>query len=308
MSNIGIIDIGSNTIHLQIVKVNSNGTTQVLDSDKEHLRLGANIQLKKNIDSEKILHTVTTIKKYLRLCVLYKTSTVIAIATEAMRVAENGQFIVDYILKHTGVKIKILSKEEEAYFSFLGVTSLNKIDDGIIVDLGGGSTELINVKDNSFKNYISLPLGAINVTENITVLENGIYNNSSYNQEFFFDIFSKIDFLKNSSKKTLTGIGGTFKNLKSIYMSNNSISSRGSSLLSVPSMEILNLCNDLKSMTSKEREKLKGLSKKRTDIILGGCEIIENIIKYNDFKYINICDEGLRTGILINYLSTPIKE
>lgn len=306
MNNIGIIDIGSNTIHLQIVKVNSNGTTQVLDTDKEHLRLGANIQLKKNIDSEKILHTVTTIKKYLRLCILYKTSTVIAIATEAMRVAENSQFIVDYILKHTGIKIKILTKEEEAYLSFLGVTSINKISDGIIVDLGGGSTELINVKDNAFNNYISLPLGAINVTENISVFDNGAYSSCSYSQEFFFDLFSKIDFLKNSSNKTLTGIGGTFKNLKSIYMSNNLMNSRSSSLISIPAIEILHLCSNLKTMASKEREKLKGLSRKRIDIILGGCEIIESIINYNEFEYINICEEGLRTGVLINYLSPKI--
>lgn len=306
MSNIGIIDIGSNTIHLMIAKINSDSTVQILDQDKEHLRLGANIKLKRNIDSEKILETVTTIKKYLRLCILYKASDVIAIATEALRVAENSKFIIDYIAKHTGLNIKVLTKEEEAFLSYLGVCSIYQIKDGIIVDLGGGSTEFIYVKNNEFQAYVSIPYGAINITENIKVTEDGKFLCCSYDEMFFNEAFSKVKFLDVTKNTTLTGIGGTFKNLKNCYLSNKGNKPTHCSFLSLPASEISKICTNIKSMSSSDREKLKGLSRKRSDIILGGCELILNLIKYNNFENVNICEEGLRTGVLSNYLTPKI--
>lgn len=306
MKNIGIIDIGSNTIHLIIIKIDYNGKTKILDQDKEHLRLGENINTRKNIDSDKILNTVITLKKYLRLCLLYNVDDIIAVATEALRVAENSSFIIDYIKKHTGLSIKILSKEEEAFLSYLGVASTYNITNTLIMDLGGNSTELISVRDGIFANYVSLPIGAINVYEKINLSKEGRFYDCTYSEDYFNSIFSNLPIINNKNDVVLFGVGGTFKNLKNIYKNISANKNLNPNYLELESDTLINLCIYLKNLSSTDRINLKGLSKKRCDIILGGCEIIINSIKYHSFKKINICDEGLRTGILSNYLNPKI--
>lgn len=304
MNNIGIIDIGSNTIHLLIVNIDNKYSPKVLDKDKEHLRLGSSLNIHKNISSEKILETITILKRYSRSCIINKVSNIIAVATEALRVAENSQYILDSIKKHTGLTIKVLSSKEEAFLSYLGVITTCNIEKGIIMDAGGNSTELISVEDNIFKNYISLPLGAINITENIRVNKLGKYISCDYSSDFFNDLFGSIPWINDFTGTSLIGIGGTFKNLNRIYTNHNETwYSQTINITSISPYEVKNLCSSIEALSLKEREKLKGLSKKRADIILGGCELITKMISYCNFNEVKLCNEGLRSGLLSSYLN-----
>lgn len=304
MNNIGIIDIGSNTIHLLIVNVDDNSNPKIIDEDKDHLRLGATLATNKTISIEKILDLITILKKFLRSCIINKVSKVIAVATEALRVADNSTYILDLIKKHTGILVQILTPKEEAYFSYLGALSTCNLEKGIIMDTGGNSTELIFVEAGMFTNYTSIPLGSINLTEKIKVNNRGRYLSCDYTEDFFYKIFSNIPWINDFYESTLVGIGGTFKNLGKVYNNylNKTCISDNIIELSNPS-ELKNLCQSLKVLSLKDRRNLRGLSKKRTDIILGGCEIINHFINYCDFSNIIICNEGLRTGILNNYLN-----
>ncbi|MEG2290484.1 MAG: hypothetical protein RSA29_08115 [Clostridium sp.] len=304
MNNIGIIDIGSNTIHLLIVNIDNKYNIKILEKDKEHLRLGAALSLDKNISQEKIGETITIIKRYLRSCIINNVSNIIAVATEAFRAATNSDYILHLIKKHTGLSINILSQGEEAYLSYLGVTTVCNIKKGIIMDTGGNSTELISVENNKFKNYVSIPLGAINITEKINVTTSGKYLSCDYDTAYFTNLFSSTPWLKSFSGTSLIGIGGTFKNIRRIYNNNtDSLLNPNSSFTSISNSNIQVLCNHIKNIDLKERKKLKGLSKKRGDIVLGGCEIITQLIAYCNFEEITLCDEGLRTGILQNYIN-----
>ena len=304
MNNVGIIDIGSNTIHLIILNVDNKSNPKIIDEDKEHLRLGATLSTTKNISTEKILDTVTVMKKFLRSCIINKVSNIIAVATEALRVAENKKYILDLIKKHTGISVQVLSTKEEAYFSYLGAISTCTLEKGIIMDAGGSSTELIFVEDGLFKNYTSIPLGSINITEKIKVDRYGRYISCDYSKDFFYKLFSTVPLINDFNETHLIGIGGTFKNLGKIYnnyLNKGYISNKAIELAS-PS-ELKTLCENLKLLNLKDRVNLKGLSKKRADIILGGCEIITHLMNYCNFSNVIICNEGLRTGILANYLS-----
>jgi exopolyphosphatase/guanosine-5'-triphosphate,3'-diphosphate pyrophosphatase len=305
MNNIGIIDIGSNTVHLLIVNIDSKSNPKIIDEDKEHLRLGATLTTSKNISAEKILDVITVLKKFLRSCIINKVSRVIAIATEALRVAENSSYILDLIKEHTGISVQVLSSKDEAYFSYLGALSTCNLRKGIIMDTGGNSTELIFVEDGLFTNYTSIPLGSININEKIKVNKRGRYLSCDYTEDFFYKLFSNIPWIDDFYESSLVGIGGTFKNLGKIY--NNYVTEAcvsGKTIeLSNPS-ELKTLCQSLKIISLKDRENLRGLSKKRADIILGGCEIITHLINYCNFSNIIICNEGLRTGILYNYLNS----
>lgn len=306
MVNLSIIDIGSNTVHLLIVDVTNKNGFRILYEDKEHLRLGSELTLNRKISHNKIQETITILKKYLSISKSYKVSNMIAVGTEALRIAENTFYILDLIKNKIGISIKVLSSTEEAYFSYLGVKNVYNLNNGIIMDSGGGSTEFIGVKNRSFVTSSSIHLGAINVTEKISTKDSGEYVSCQFTKEYFDEIFSKISWLKNFNNSTLIGIGGTFKNLRSVYKNLYPPCSFNKLFTELSPSDLLFLCRYIKNLSLTERNHLKGLSSKRADIILGGCEIISNFVDYLNFDHIILTDEGLRTGILYNYIEETL--
>ena len=302
MSNLGIIDIGSNTVHLLIINIINKSNHKVVYKSKEHLRLGSELILSKKISSSKIKEIISILKSYLEVCKLFKTSQVIAVATEALRIAENNNHLLYLVKSMLGINIKILSSDEEAYLAYSGVKTIYNLNNGIIIDSGGSSTEFIQVKNNTFIKSSSIHLGAINVTNKIKTNSLGQYINCTYSREYFNNIFSSIHWLKNFNNLTVIGIGGTFKNLRNIYINLNSNINQNISYTEISPFALLLLCNYIKKLSLSERCNLKGLSNKRADIILGGCEIISNLINYLDIKNLIISPEGLRSGIIYNYI------
>lgn len=307
MHNLSIIDIGSNTIHLLIVDIANKNNFRILYEDKEHLRLGAELALNKKISNLKIAETIDILKRFMNICVSFKTSDIIAVATEALRIAENSHYILELIKNKIGLPIRLLSSQEEAYLAFLGVKNSYDIPKGIIIDSGGASTEFIGVKNNTFVTSSSIPLGAINVTEKISVDNNGKFISCEYNKEYFSAIFSNIDWMKDFNNSTLIGIGGTFKNLRCIYKNLHKKKLSNKFIADMPSNDLLFLCNFIKNLSLNERKTIKGLSPKRSDIILGGCEIISNFVEYLNFDHIIIAESGIRNGILFYYVDITSK-
>lgn len=302
MVNLSIIDIGSNTIHLLIVDITNKDRFRILYEDKEHLRLGSELASNKKISNIKISETLAILKRYMSICSTFNTSNIIAVATEALRTAENSHYILELIKNILGLPIKLLSSGEEAYFSFLGVKKFHNISKGIIVDSGGASTELIGIKNNTFITSSSIPLGAINVTEKINVDLSGKFISCDYTQNYFKELFSTIKWVNEFHDSTLIGIGGTFKNLRSIYKNLDKKAISNKHITEMTPNDLLFLCSFLKNLSLDDRKVLKGLSPKRSDIILGGCEIINNFLNYLNFDKIIITDSGLRTGILFHYM------
>lgn len=302
MGTLSIIDIGSNTIHLLIVDILSKDRFRILYEDKEHLRLGSELAANKIISNIKITDTLTILKKYISISTTFKSSDIIAVATEALRTAENNHYILELVKTKLGLPIKLLSSSEEAYLTFLGVQKTFNLPKGIIIDSGGASTEFIGVTNNAFLTSTSIPLGAINVTEKINVDSKGKFLACEYTNDYFNELFSEIEWLNEFNNSTLIGVGGTFKNLRSIHNNLKTKLLPNKFITEMSPNELDFLCSFLKKLSLSERKALKGLSSKRSDIILGGCEIINNFVNYLNFDRIILSDSGLRTGILFHYL------
>lgn len=302
MVNLSIIDIGSNTIHLLIVKIINKNNYHILYEDKEHLRLGSELTVSRKISNIKIEETIYILKNYINISHTFNTSEIIVVATEALRMAENNLYIIELIKNNLGVDIKLLTSQDEAYLAFLSVSKTYNIANGLILDSGGGSTEFIGVKNNTFITSSSIPLGAINVSERISVDLKGKFISCKYDKDYFFNTFSRIKWLQEFNNSTLIGIGGTFKNLKSIYEHVNPVTFSNDKITEISLNDLVFICKALKNMTLTQRQALKGLSPKRSDIILGGCEILCNFLKYLEFDKIILTEAGIRTGLLFHYM------
>lgn len=307
MINLSIIDIGSNTIHLLIVNIDNKDRLKVLFEDKEHLRLGEELALNKKISNAKITETLEILKKYISISSDFKANDIIAVATEALRIAENNLYILDLIKNNLGLHIKLLSSHEEAYLSFLGVKKTCNINNGIIIDSGGASTEIIGVKNNSFITSSSIHFGAINVTEKITMDSSGRFISCEYDTKYFSQVFSEIKWIQDFSNSPLIGVGGTFKNLRNIFNYSKG-NNNNTAVTELSCDDLFFLCSSIKNLSLDDRKKLKGLASKRSDIILGGCEIITNIVKFFNITHILIAESGLRTGILFHYIDVVLNQ
>ena len=143
MQRIAIIDIGSNSARLVISHIYKNGAYNMVYNQKEALRLSQKVDRKNMLTEAAFASTLETMKSFAYMCKIYRVDKTIAVATAAIRNAYNGVDLVSRVMEETGIQLHIISGNTEAYISYLGVINTLDVKNGIIFDLGGGSTELI---------------------------------------------------------------------------------------------------------------------------------------------------------------------
>lgn len=302
MKHIGVIDIGSNSVRLLLAEITKNNSFKIITELKEYVRLGEGFDDSQNLIEEKINDTITVLTIYKNFCNMFEEIKIIATATEAVRKAKNQAYFLNKIKAATGIEIKILSGEKEAYYDYFASVNTLNIKDGLIMDIGGASTELIWVENRNLKKCISLPFGAITLTNKFQ-LQNTITSEQEKElKNFFVDIFSKIPWLNEVKSDSLVGIGGSIRNIAKINKKQNNYPLDLIHNYSIPSDEVAEIYNNVKSKTIGQRKKIKGLSKNRADIFLGAVCAVNSLISILKMKKLIISRNGLREGVLLSTL------
>ena len=143
MEKIGIIDLGSNTARLVIVDMFTDGHYMVVDELKESVRLGQDMDRDGFLKPQRIAETIRTLKMFRKLCDANGVEKIIAVATAAVRRAKNQRSFLDEVSATCGIKVRVLTAEEEALYVYRGVINTMDIPKGIILEIGGGSTKII---------------------------------------------------------------------------------------------------------------------------------------------------------------------
>jgi exopolyphosphatase/guanosine-5'-triphosphate,3'-diphosphate pyrophosphatase len=165
-----VIDVGSNTIHLLVGEV-ENGAVLPVTGEKVSARLGAGVDVTGSIEKARIPLAADAIRLFARLAALNGASRPAVLATSAVRDAKNGRALVEEVLEKTGLEMRLISGDEEAFLGFRGAVSALGPDfswdtPALVVDLGGGSAQLIlGDAANGPQEQVSLPLGSNRTTE-----------------------------------------------------------------------------------------------------------------------------------------------
>lgn len=303
---IGIIDIGSNSIRMVLFSLSRKGYPILLDEFKGSVRLG-DLQDDYLKDS-KIKQAIECLTHFKNICNFSKVDKIIAVATAAVRNSKNGKEFQDLILKNIDIKVKIISGEREAYFAYLGVCKSMNYDEGLIVDIGGGSTELIHFKNNSILNSISLDFGSINL-KNSFEIESVISNTELIKLKNYINLKLNIaNWLKNLSNIPIIAVGGSARSISKI---DRNIKNYPLNITHDYSMHLSDLefiVSILKSKTIEEKKSIKGLSKDRADIFFGPCFTFLTIMNYINSKKLIISGNGIRDGILYDEIQNNYRE
>ncbi|MCF8011359.1 MAG: Ppx/GppA family phosphatase [Clostridiales bacterium] len=300
--NVGIIDLGSNSVRLNLMQIKHNGAYRFLDDIKETVKLAEGMGPEKKIKQEPMNRAVKAVKLFKRFCQANEVENTIGVATAAVRTAVNNKQILDILYKETGIHFRVLSEMEEARYGYYGVINSMSVSNGIIVDIGGGSTELVLCRNRKMVEYVSLPFGAITLTEKyisspwikdgeIKRLENYIYNK-----------LTEITWLKNANKLNIVGIGGTIRNIARVHKNkiNYSVDLIHNYFLSYNQAK--RIYSSFQNVSADERKSFAGLSKDRVDIIVGGSAMAIILMKYLESPGVVVSGFGLREGLFYEYM------
>ncbi|MEA4924073.1 MAG: exopolyphosphatase [Syntrophomonadaceae bacterium] len=305
MKQIVIIDVGSNSIRLILVRIGENGNYKIIHDLKEAARLEKDMGEEQTIKPERITRAIQTLQMFRNLCDALQPQETIVVATEAVRRAANQQEFLDIIKAKTGFTIRVLSGEEEAYYDYLGIINSMDIDNGLMMDLGGGSTELIRLENGEARDSISLPFGSVNLSQHYQ-LHDAVQNEQLQAlNTMLLNTYRAVPWLADVEYPVLVGVGGTFRNLGKIDRRRKYYPLELAHNYRMRAGDVFAIHDEVKKRNLKQRRALKGLSKDRADIFVGATAAIARLVDFCAIEEVAVSGYGLREGIIYEYISAP---
>jgi exopolyphosphatase/guanosine-5'-triphosphate,3'-diphosphate pyrophosphatase len=303
------IDIGTNSLRLLIAETGP-GAFRVLYSARRTTRLGKNLDRTGRLSPEAMERSFSVLSEFSTHILRFSASQTSAIGTSALRKASNAEKFITETLRRTGIAISVVSGEDEARLTLLGVRSAlqdrgKKTDllaSALVIDIGGGSTEFIMTNNSSGPFVQSLPLGAVYLAERcITADPPAVDEIAALRQT----VRSELDTveqrwtaLAQDTPQILIGTAGTITTLAAMdqgMAQYDPVRINGAVLTRVA---IDRIVQTLASTTLGERRTLAGLEPGREDIILPGAIITQEIMERYSYREILVSDWGLREGIV----------
>ena len=224
-----------------------------------------------------------------------------AVATSAIRDASNQQVFLDKVRDRTGLEVSVLSREEEATFGYLAAVNTTTLADGAVLDLGGGSLQLVEVQSRHSGRLGSWPLGAVRMTEHFLAEADPPPKKArkALRAHVAQLLEDEAAWLPRSGRR-IVGIGGTMRNLAAAAQAEAGMPSYGIQGFAITRDALGALIERLQAMKASERGSIKGIKYARQDLILAGALVVDSVLEHGAFDAIEVTEAGLREGIFFH--------
>lgn len=303
MKKIGIIDIGSNSIRLVIFRVTSSKNFCVIEDVKESVRLGEGVNDTGNLKGKKIDLAYHTLKIFKGICGQNRTDEIIAFATAAVRNASNSNLLIDRVEKELQMEIKIFTGEEEAYYSLLGAVNSIDIEEGLLIDMGGASTELVWFKKREVYRWVSLNFGSVTLAQLANVKERLSDYSEKKLKSYIIEEYEKVFWLKEVGDIPLIGVGGTIRNMAKVHSVMCEYPLNILHDYSLKDGDVHEVFDYVKKKSYSHKLEINGLSKSRADIFTGALCAVAELLNFTKVEMVIISGSGIREGVLYQQLN-----
>ena len=292
---IAVCDLGSNSFRL-VVFTAADGWWRRTDEIHEPVRIGAGLAETGMLSADGIARGLATAEVFAHFCEAVGIDDIDAVATSAIRDASNAE---DF-LSRAALPVRVLSKEEEARMGYLAAVNSTTLADGAVLDLGGGSMQLVRVASRHALELQSWPLGAVRMTERFGLGE-GVASKRQLKalREHVARELEDAPWLERSGDR-LVGIGGTVRNLAAAVQRAEGVPEFGVQGYVVEHEALSDLVQRLASLEPDERAKVPGIKYSRGDLILAGAAVVEAVLDLGGFPAIEATEAGLREGVFFN--------
>lgn len=305
MTRLAGIDIGSNSIRLMIAEVaEDHSGYKVLDDHKETTRLAHGLSVSNKLTPEAMSHSLNALRRMKALIDGHKVHHVETIATSAVREASNGQEFVQLVQAHLGLTIEVISPDEEGRLSFLSANRRFDLRDQqvLLLDLGGGSGELIFAAHGVVEEIHSLPIGSVRMTEACIQHDPPRKSELKAVRKRLKKLLGEAMPVAAFRPHFMLGAGGTFTALANISLRMRNIDRRGVGGYELTRSEVRHVLDHLCFLPLAARRTVPGLNPDRADIIIAGIVVIERIMKWMQVNRLVIHDQGVRDGLMLKMM------
>jgi exopolyphosphatase / guanosine-5'-triphosphate,3'-diphosphate pyrophosphatase len=295
------IDIGSNSIRQIVADVSGTGTIRVVDEMKAAPRLGAGVDQTGILSEQSMRHALDVLTRMATLAKQLGAVRVDAVATSAVRDAGNRREFLDRVKREAGLRVRLLDGEDEARLSFRSALAHFDLGVGraVVMDIGGGSIELVLAADGLIDRLISLPYGAIRMTEQFLGHRPRPKDVKRLRRAIRESIRRAIP-ARDWRGAQVIGSGGTFTNLAGMFLKRQGVEGipkvHGTK---VPREELEHLIDVLQDLSADERAQYPGLTPARADIILGGLAVAAEVMARLEARHVTASAYGIREGLLL---------
>lgn len=308
MKKFASIDIGSNTVRLLILQSEGKGDFREIDSVRRITRLGQDMDTTKRLASGPMETTLTVLEEFQRVCAKHGNIPIRAVATSAVREAENKDEFIQLARERSGIQIEVIPWEEEAQLTLRGVFwkiphQNRKI---LTFDIGGGSTEFILSQGGQAVGSTGTSLGTVRLTEKFIsrhpVPHEEYENLTAHIQSELAGVKGRLPALP---PEMTIGTAGTVTTLAALDKNIYPYDPAKVHAVSLPFDNIQNIQNDLKAKSIEERLQMKALERGREDLIIAGTAIVLETLRTFGCPSLLVSEYSLREGIILKALQDP---
>ena len=297
---VAIIDLGSNTNRLVVLNTQVGYSYRLEDQVREVVRLRHGMT-EHGLSAEAFERGFSTMRLFKNFCDSTKVAKIIAVATSAVREAANGPLFVQQVREKIGLELQVLTGEQEAYYDTLGALNEVSIQKGVILDIGGGSIQLSEVRKRRYQQGVSLTLGALALTERFVSHDPLTKDEYAAIQAEIERQLDTVKWLKKQDGEPLIGLGGTIRNLAQIQAENDNYPLYTLHGFVLKRQSVEESVRLFRKLPIDERRNIPGLTPDRADIILPGAMTLLEVMKRMDVEEIAISQNGIREGVFLEY-------
>ncbi|MGB8768403.1 MAG: Ppx/GppA phosphatase family protein [Candidatus Korobacteraceae bacterium] len=304
MPTFAAIDIGSNSVRLKIAKT-VRGRLQMLHDDREVTRLGESVFANGTLDPQAMSHTLRVLRRFHRAAQTYATDRVRVVATSALRDARNSRAFLDWVRSATGWKTEIISGLEEGRLIHLGVLSSARVASrrALLIDLGGGSCELTISISGHIEDMVSLPIGAVRLTQFFLHHDPPKKKELEQMRGFIQREVSHIQKRIAAAKLQISiATSGTPAALSGLYAAKIGAHNENKPQ-TIPKAALAALLDTLSRLTLVQRRALSGIGPRRAEIIIAGAMVFAELMQLCNLRSFRYLPLGLRDGLLAQMMA-----
>lgn len=292
---LAVVDIGSNTVRLVIYEGLLRAPT-TLFNDKEHCGLGKLVSSTGRLDPESVSKAIRTLRRFRAVCKTLHVKRISVFATAAVRLAQNGQEFLKVAQEAIGATIEVLNGEREAELASKGIKMGFREPDGITGDLGGGSLELIELRDGIIRNAATLSLGGLSLMDASS-------NQPAKAAQIVRAELGKVRWLPNALPKRFYAVGGSWRALATLHMAQTNYPLRVIHGYTLDAPTAISFCRSIRRANPVDQiARTDVLSKQRRETLQYAATTLEQSLKATGADKLVFSAFGIREGLLYEQL------
>jgi len=305
---VAIVDIGSNSGRVVVYRLHREGYLRILATSRASLRLVRELDQRHTLSPEAIERTLDALQDFRAIAAGAGAFRTVALATAAVRGAENGPAFIRRVKRELGFDVRILSGEEEARYGFVGAVRGLPVRHGVLFDVGGGSMQVSRFRDRRLLRSWSFPLGALRLSDAFLRSDPPTEREGRRLQNHVVGFLEEAGLKPLHRGEALIGTGGTVRNLAKIDERSRSypLSRLHGYVLTRGRLDDVTAL--VASRRQKKRGSIPGLNDDRADSIVGGSLAIQALVEFLGAPAIQVSGQGVREGMAYSLMSRDLPE